>query len=435
MMRPVCAAWPLVACLSAAAQADPTVYKGAIGTHAIVVEFSDDVAKADGPVAGRYFYPAQGVDIPLNPVSTGSGKAELAEEKPCKPDICKEPEGDAEPKPPVEARWRLTAAQGGARLEGTWRREGGASLPIRLDRFGARPRPEGFSATPEGLAGALFALPHDQPLDKSAMPYEWLKMQVKLQEGPETVWGSAAFRQVVDPRTKFGFPRVTRLGSPVDAAHPVNIRLQNRHWRVSLDALSCKSMQYRGLGWTAAYPGGEGASLGGYDEQDIRVEYLSPMVMSWTESGSIYCGGAHPSHFANAYTLDVRRGEPLDLSRILRGWVARPFGEDKIADIAKARADPGSYNWGPDEELKAFLLKRAEEKDPELAKECEFKDMLREHLQVSFKREDRAVFSLAGLPHAISGVCQGEFFEAPLAELRPFLTPGAAEYFPSLKNR
>jgi hypothetical protein len=163
MMRPVCAAWPLVACLSAAAQADPTVYKGAIGTHAIVVEFSDDVARADGPVAGRYFYPAQGVDIPLNPVSAGSGKAELAEEKPCNPEICKEPEGDAGPKPPIEAHWRLTAAQGGARLEGTWRREGGASLPIRLERFGARPRPEGFSETPDGLAGLSSPCPTTSP--------------------------------------------------------------------------------------------------------------------------------------------------------------------------------------------------------------------------------------------------------------------------------
>ena len=317
-------------------------------------------------------------------------------------------------------------------MEGTWRREGGASLPIRLDRFGTRPKPEGFSATPEGLAGALFALPHDKPLNKSVTPYEWLKMQVKLQEGPETVWGNAAFRTVVDPRTKFGFPRVTRLGSPVDAGHPVNSHLQNRQWRLSLDALSCKSMQYPGLGWTSAYPGSEGANLGGYDEQNIQVEYLSPMVMSWSESGSIYCGGAHPSHFANSYTLDVKRGEPLDLSRIVRGWVARPFGEDRIVDPATARSNPDSYSWGPDDELKAFLLKQAEEKDPDLAKECEFKDMLREHLQISFKQEDRAVFSLAGLPHAISGVCQGAFFEAPLADLREFLNPEAVEYFPSL---
>jgi hypothetical protein len=435
VMRRAGAALLFVVCMSTTALANPTIYKGTIGTHDVVVEFTEDIAKAKGPVAGRYFYPAQGVDIPLNPVSAGSGKAELAEEKPCNPEICKEQDGDAEPKPPVEAHWRLKAAQGGARVEGTWRREGGASLPIRLDRFGTRPRPEDFSATPEGLAGALFALPRDKPLDKSVMPYEWLKMQAKLQEGSETVWGNAAFRTVVDPRTKFGFPRVTRLGSPVNAGHPVNSHLQNRQWRLSLDALSCKSMQFLGLGWTSAYPGSEGANLGGYDEQNIQVEYLSPLVMSWSEAGSIYCGGAHPSHFANAYTLDVKRGEPLDLSRIVRGWVARPFGEDRIVDPAAARSDPGSYSWGPDDELKAFLLKQAEEKDPDLAKECEFKDMLREHLQISFKREDRAVFSLAGLPHAISGVCQGAFFEAPLAELREFLTTEAVEYFPSLKNR
>jgi hypothetical protein len=139
-MRPVYAAWPLVVCLSAAAQADPTVYKGTIGTHAIVVEFSEDIAKANGPVAGRYFYPAQGVDIPLNPVSSGSGKAELAEEKPCKPEICKEPEGDAEPKPPVGARWTLTPAPKGTGLEGTWQAADGPVLPIKI---AAHRRPPG----------------------------------------------------------------------------------------------------------------------------------------------------------------------------------------------------------------------------------------------------------------------------------------------------
>jgi len=444
MMRRAGAALLFVLCMCAAALAEPTIYKGTIGTHDVVVEFSDDIAKAKDPVAGRYFYPAQGVDIPLNPVSAGSGKAALAEEKPCNPGICKEPEGDAEPKPPVGARWTLTAAPKGTGLEGTWQATDGLILPIKLQRIGDRPVAEGlgetsngeaFARTPEGLAQIIGTIDSSRkPLSQSS-PYDFLKMQVKLQEGPETVWGKAAFRYVVDPRTKFGFPRVTRLGSPVDAGHPVNVHLQNRHWRLSLDALSCKAMQYRGLGWTDVYPGGEAANLGGYDEQNIQVEYLSPMVMSWSESGSIECGGAHPSHFANAYNLDAKRGELLDLSRLFRGWVPRPYGEDKIADIAKARANPGAYSWGPDDKLKAFLLKRAEEKDPELAKECEFKDVLREHLQISFKQEERAVFSLAGLPHAISGVCQGAFFEAPLAEIREFLTPGAAEYFPSLKKR
>jgi hypothetical protein len=132
MMRRACAALAIVVCMGAAAQARPTIYKGTIGTHSVVVEFSHDIARAKGPVAGRYFYPAQGVDIPLNPVSAGSGKAELAEEKPCNPEICKEPEGDAERKPPVAARWTLTAVPQGANLEGMWQGDDRSILPIRL---------------------------------------------------------------------------------------------------------------------------------------------------------------------------------------------------------------------------------------------------------------------------------------------------------------
>jgi hypothetical protein len=439
-MQRVCAALAIVVGVSAAAQARPTIYKGTIGSHAVVVEFSDDIASARNPVAGRYFYPAQGVDIPLDPVSAGSGKAELAEEKPCNEEICKPSEGDAEPKPPIATRWTLTAAPNGTNLEGTWQGPDRSALPIRLQRvadrpvaagLGDNPNGEAFARTPEGLALILHTAGSSRkPLDQ-ASPYDFLKMQVKLEEGPETVWGQVAFRSVVDPRTKFGFPRVTRLGSPVDAGHPVNIALQNRHWTRSLSALACKAMQYRGFGWTEAYPGSEAPDLGGYDEQTIEVEYLSPTVMSWLETGSIECGGAHPSHDMSITTLDVKRGTILDLSRVFRAWVARPYGKKTIVDAATARAKPDSYVWGPDEKLRAFLLKQAKS-NPDL-QDCELEDTIRENVQISFKQGERAVFSLVALPHRISGVCQGSFFEAPLAELRAFLAPEAVAYFPSLK--
>ena len=43
-----------------------------------------------------------------------------------------------------------------------------------------------------------------------------------------------------------------------------------------------------------------------------------------------------------------------------------------------------------------------------------------------------AVFTLQGLPHVIQA-CQEDIFEAPLAELRDYLAPTAADYFPALR--
>jgi hypothetical protein len=174
----------------------------------------------------------------------------------------------------------------------------------------------------------------------------------------------------------------------------------------------------------------DAGTLGGYDEENYEVTYLSPTLFGWSEAGSLWCGGAHPYNHWNTYTLDLRTGELLDLSRIFGGWVARAYGEETVADIEAARASPGDYAWGPDEALTAFVLAGASQAaDPE--SDCSIAELIGENLHISFKDGDIAVFSLEGLPHVVTA-CGGPILEMPLAELKPFLTPEAAEYFPSL---
>ena len=59
-------------------------------------------------------------------------------------------------------------------------------------------------------------------------------------------------------------------------------------------------------------------------------------------------------------------------------------------------------------------------------------ELIATNLDVTFKRGDIAVFTLQGLPHVIQA-CQEDIFEAPLAELRDYLAPTAADYFPALR--
>ncbi len=60
-------------------------------------------------------------------------------------------------------------------------------------------------------------------------------------------------------------------------------------------------------------------------------------------------------------------------------------------------------------------------------------ELIATNLAVTFKQGDIAVFTLQGLPHAIQA-CQENIFEAPLSDLRDYLAPSAAKYFPSLGN-
>jgi hypothetical protein len=292
-------------------------------------------------------------------------------------------------------------------------------LPIRLHEVGPRPRTELYEPTPEGLAHVAEALAIDpeKPIDTTTSPYDLLKMQVKLREEDETRWGETAFRTVVDPRTEFAFPRITRLVHPVGDDHPANRYLQTAHWRLNLNALSCKAKQYLQLGWSEVFPGTTENPLGGFEDMAVTVEYLSPTVMGWRESGSIFCGGAHPSNFSNTRAIDVTRGITLDMGRIFRGW----------------RNVSGWPTRTLDAEIIAYVRENRDKSDPERDRECGTDDLIAEHLTISFKQGDRAVFGLEGLPHVIAA-CEDSLVDVPLADVRHLLTPAAEEYFPSLRT-
>ena len=422
--------------LAGAAQADAWTYRGTLGKAPVVVEFTRDPTASGKPLAARYFYPSQGVDIPLQPGSGGS----LNEEKPCTVKICEDPPDGQTARPPIGAIWSLKADASGAlagTLVGTWKAGSGAPQPVKLDRVASRPTGKDFDGTPQALVDLtdqrLWSA--DPTISRQATPYDFLKMQATLTAGPETAWGDVAFRYVIDPRTKFHYPRISRLPGVAEiTSAPANRYLEGRHWALNIGALDCKAQQYQGFGWREVYADSAG-TFGGFDEQTIEVSYLSPKLMSWTESGSLFCGGAHPENFTRSYTLDVAKGAPLDLSRIFRGWVARKRGEadGPTIDLTTARAAAAdTYGWGPDKALAAFVETHREKQDTETEKDCGLSDLVSTNLAIRFAEGQRVVFALEGLPHVIAA-CEGDLFDTPITELKALLAPEAAEYFPELR--
>src|SRR5690606_14591417 len=103
----------------------------------------------------------------------------------------------------------------------------------------------------------------------------------------------------------------------VDDVVPANTRLFSRRSAMLNAGLDCESKAYFGMGWM---PGAENwlGSYGGYPDEQVNVTYVSPTVMSWSESGMLFCGGAYPEVHTYLTTLDVRTGKDLDLSKIFR---------------------------------------------------------------------------------------------------------------------
>ncbi|MEO8758327.1 MAG: hypothetical protein ABI398_11330, partial [Devosia sp.] len=245
-------------------------------------------------------------------------------------------------------------------------------------------------------------------------------------------WSGSSFQYLTDPRTKFAFPTIVSLAGKADPT-AANAYLQALHWELNTDALRCESQHYAGLGWFASMDFAAGP-LGDYPDEWFDVQYLSPTLMSWREGGSLNCGGAHPYNHSDVYNLDVKTGTIIAMSRIFKGWIARTFDGKIVDDQADARTHPDDFSWGPDKALGDLVRAHLNNGDFDLSDpDCGYNDLVDSDLAIGFRQPDIVVFGFRTLENAIEA-CAGEIYDAPVAELKDYLAPGAADYFPSLRN-
>lgn len=421
------AAWPTLA------HADATTYQGTLGDKPIVVEFSDAPDADNAKLFGRYFYMDQGVDIPLHAVKAQRSRLGLAEEVACveEKNNCPHAQDDTPSDPPLGARWELKLSDGGKTLDGDFKLNG-RNLPVHLELYGSRQfDASGGMATLSDFAAGLWW--QGTILSERTSPYDYLKMTgAKLTEGDLVETTGGTYQLVTDPRTKFQFPRIVSLADgQADAA---NAFLDQRRWKMSLDALWCVAQQYQGFGWNGY--NFDAGTLGWWDKEGVEVEYLTPTVMTWTEGGSLSCGYAHPYNHYEYYNLDVKTGELIDLSRVFKGWIAKDYDGNPV-DMELARATPNDYQWGPDADLLAYVNAHRPTNEELGAtgdqEDCPFDELVEKNLAISFTGDDLVHFGMDGVEYVIQS-CASDLFDAPVADLEDLLTPEAADYFPALKD-
>lgn len=414
---------------------DAITFKGTLGTSEIVVELTDP---DETTMIGRYSYLGVGGDIPLNTLD-GADSILLAEEAPCAEETCIQNDEGIVLDPPIGATWTLQWSATDKTLTGAWQATGkaGKTLPITLTEIGRRALPEGTELTPYGLYDSVFQLSYggQGAFNAQTAPYDFAKMDVQLEQGDTQAIEGSTIRFVTDPRTKFAFPRIVALadGSAPDAA---NRALAARHALINFRAFDCLAQIYAGFGANQYSVGMGPGTLGDYDSETIAVSYLSPTVMSWVESGSTWCGGAHPDNHSNSYNLDVRSGTSLALSKVLKDWTAtsRKTMTDDGSEIDQAAAAdaPDDYYWSAGQPLIDYVIaNRVPDPDADFEAECGINDLLATYLGVRFVPGDTVVFTLEGLPNVVAA-CGGDMLTVPLADISDLLAPTAADYFPSL---
>jgi hypothetical protein len=297
------------------------------------------------------------------------------------------------------------------RLTGTWRASASASagLPVELIRFGQR----SYDRGDDFYYGSFVWTIYGSAIKPDTSPYDYAKMQVALTEGPLRAMSGATYREVIDPRTKFSFPRVVSLPGGGDIA-PVNAMLDQQRWATNFNGFECLGRDYRSGGWMPLPFGTGGASLGGIDQDHISIDYLSGTVMTIRQAGRSSCGGGAPDDGTSYYTYDVRAGRILDPSQIFKDWDAasnnptQPLIDRVIAAYRKASDYDADFDTG-----------------------CATNDNMTDGLEVSFAKDDVAVFSIGG--NIEDTGCMQTIVSVPLADIKDLLTDKAADYFPSLK--
>ncbi|WP_137149963.1 hypothetical protein [Devosia sp. FKR38] len=421
--------------VSPALAVDAITYKGTLGKLDIIAELT---APGEGAMAGRYSYINKGADIPLTGTDT---PGLLAEEAPCSETTCIQNEDGVVTDPPVGAHWQIEASADGATITGTWQAEGkaGKTLDIVLERIGQRTLPEGTEISAYGLYDSAIMLTYAGPTSFNAesAPYDFAKMDVPLTASADEAIEGSSFHYVTDPRSKFAFPRIVALadGSSPDLA---NQALARRHAEVNFYAFDCLSQIYAGFGANQYSLGLGPGTLGDYDSEQIIVSYLSPNVMSWVQSGSTFCGGAHPNNHSDSYSLDVRTGKTFPMAKVFKDWTAvsrtTDFENTTEIDQAAAAEAPEDYYWSAGQPLVDYVIaNRVHDTDATFESECGIDDLVAGNLVMRFAPEEQVIFSIEMLPHVISA-CGGDLLTVKLSDIPELLAPTAGDYFPGLSH-
>jgi len=395
------------------AQAAPrTVYTGTLqGAGDVVMELDTRPAE-NGVLTGRYFYPKHGVDIPLK----GTAQA-LVEPKTFQALV------DAGKDPETNELATIAAA--------TWqgRRDADGYTGQWIDARTGKPRsftlrrvaeydpevsaPGSVQAVTNAISGGVGSgIDVNVGINAETAPYETLKLAGHaVPVGQDSGNGPVAYRMWRDPRTQFSYPRLSRHPDP-QVAKRVNALLEQRHWQMNLAALACMA---------SAYTDGNPAAgtLGSYDEEAITVQWLSKALMTVTESGSLYCGGAHPDNHFEPYTFDLLRGEYLDWNRVLDAYVPGENGWRKespalLALMEKARAP-----------LAAAKANTKGDAQDDSLDNCS--DLWPGYLALGTESPGVLTLSISGIGHAM-GVCLGTHATVPFKDLTPYLAPGGQAY-------
>lgn len=262
------------------------VYEGTLGRSAIVLEVLTATNDAGQVVSSaRYFYRQHRVNILLGVDRRGPRLILREYESGCylQSRQC-----------PAKASFTLSQLSDG--LSGQWVAAGRLSgLPVRLKSVGQRRINTDLPV--HEAADLYYALDDLTAHDVTGNPYLWRQLAQATVLGKETRTGAVGYVIATDKGTGIHYPRLSRHPS-ADILNRVNRLLDRELYQMIQYGLDCRAQS----------EADGGGSLGGWDDYESEVSFITESVMVIREGGSTYCGGAYPNNSFRYAVYDLRRG-------------------------------------------------------------------------------------------------------------------------------
>jgi hypothetical protein len=257
------------------------VFEGTLGTSKILVElnagFETSEYKGGYAEGGRYSYLPKTRDINLILDQADGSNLKFTETH--WPHRRFADEDDKQ----ITGRWVLVVS--GETATGTWTSpDGKKTLPLALTRLSLA------SFTDARTDVSLLTAAYDQI---------WLS-QVRFSDaGVAKRFGAVEVRYLKDSAFKTKYPVIGRF--PDDGQkRAINDLLIAKHRAAVLEYRNCfNGVPYN---WSDAET---------EPRFEFDVTYASPKLLSYTESGSVFCGGAHPNNYVSPKSFDLTTGTQM----------------------------------------------------------------------------------------------------------------------------
>jgi hypothetical protein len=385
------------------------VYEGTLGKSKIVLQYLEATQDGEKFHAVSYFYASQRLEIPL----TNSKKS---------PNSYEEYSGDCyNDVDNCKLGAKIELVPDGNNLRGVWKAENSNKTyaislkPVATASFTQRYKiSEDADILSDTIGGA------------DDVSKNMFKRKMALGEiifSKEKFLNGYGYKTATDKQSGISYPILTTAPNGQNLA-TINAALTNVRLTLVGYGLQCKALP---KDKNPAY-----GSYGDWDSYTSEPVNINDRILVIEESGSTFCGGAHPNNSYLHAIFDMKTGKLIYHNELFKLYYEQDYNKYKTPEFKtlfnKIIGDPKyvSKNIGTDDEFVKECINGGQSIEDLKAQEDETDYSWMPF--TAYPSKNGVVLALENVPHVMGG-CMGDYYEIPYKDALPLMTPLAKKLF------